>query len=72
MQIGIYVHYAWVLVDLDVARDLPATITIERGSYGFIVRITYENFQTLCKRCGCIGQDISLCKKKPNVTSSSL
>lgn len=58
----LYGYYARVLVDVDLAGDLPSSIMVERESHGFSVDIVYENLPPKCNHCGIIGHLVSNCR----------
>ncbi|KAL6212154.1 hypothetical protein ACLB2K_017375 [Fragaria x ananassa] len=53
-------YYARVLVDVDLARDLPSSLMIERENHCFPIEVIYEN---LCSHCGLVGHSADRCKQ---------
>ncbi|KAM1514066.1 hypothetical protein ACFX11_025890 [Malus domestica] len=58
----LYGYYARVLVDVDLACDLPHSIMVERDSHGFPVDIIYENLPPKCSHCGVVGHLLANCR----------
>ena len=63
-QMRRYVHFARVLVDIDLAGPLPNTIWVERKDNGFHVKITYERLLSFCRRCNTIGHLVANCRSR--------
>ncbi|XP_024195688.1 uncharacterized protein LOC112198815 [Rosa chinensis] len=55
-------YYARVLVDVDLATDLPSSIMVERENFCFPVEIWYENLPDKCSNCGVIGHSVGRCR----------
>ncbi|XP_062014005.1 uncharacterized protein LOC133730428 [Rosa rugosa] len=53
-------YYARVLVDVDLARELPSSLMIERENHCFPIEVVYEN---LCTHCGLVGHTADRCKQ---------
>ncbi|KAL6139640.1 hypothetical protein ACLB2K_057942 [Fragaria x ananassa] len=49
-----------LLVDVDLARDLPSSLMIERETHCFPIEVVYEN---LCAHCGLVGHTVDRCKQ---------
>ena len=53
-------YFARILVDVDIASDLPNTLMVERESHCFPVEVMYEN---LCSNCGVVGHNSDRCRQ---------
>ncbi|XP_024156197.1 uncharacterized protein LOC112164201 [Rosa chinensis] len=53
-------YYARILVDVDLARELPSSLMIERENHCFPIEVVYEN---LCTHCGLVGHTADRCKQ---------
>ena len=53
-------YFARILVDVDIASDLPNTLMVERESHCFPVEVMYEN---LCSNCGVVGHNSDCCRQ---------
>jgi hypothetical protein len=58
----LYGHYARILVDLDLSKDLFYEIMVEREGFAFPLAIEYEGLPDFCKHCSSIGHDVSKCR----------
>ncbi|XP_062014371.1 uncharacterized protein LOC133730879 [Rosa rugosa] len=54
-----FVYFARVLVDVDLAGELPSSLMVERETHCFPIEIVYEN---LCTHCGMVGHMADHCK----------
>ncbi|KAM7496923.1 hypothetical protein LguiA_021337 [Lonicera macranthoides] len=57
-------HFARVLVDVDMAGNLPSVLWVERKGHGFRVEITYEKLPLFCSGCGIVGHSFTNCRAK--------
>jgi hypothetical protein len=55
-------HYARILVDLDLSKDIFYEIMVEREGFAFPLTIEYERLPDFCKHCNSIGHDVSNCR----------
>ncbi|XP_062017271.1 uncharacterized protein LOC133733635 [Rosa rugosa] len=66
-------YYARVLVDVDLARELPSSLMIERENHCFPIEVVYEN---LCTHCGLVGHTADRLRQeyrvKRNVVTSDI
>ncbi|XP_062010594.1 uncharacterized protein LOC133726979 [Rosa rugosa] len=53
-------YYARVLVDVDLASELPTSVMVERESLCFPIEIIYEN---KCTHCGIVGHMVDRCRR---------
>ncbi|KAM2635454.1 hypothetical protein EV1_020222 [Malus domestica] len=58
-----YGYYARILVDVNLADDLPTSLMVERESHGFPVEVVYENLPPKCSHCGLIGHLANSCRQ---------
>jgi len=54
-------HYARVLVDLDLSKDIFYEVMVEREGFAFPVEIEYEGLPEFCTHCKSIGHDVTYC-----------
>jgi len=47
----LYDHYAWILVDLDLSKDIIYEVMVEREGYAFPVAIEHEGLPDFCTHC---------------------
>ncbi|XP_061995872.1 uncharacterized protein LOC133713830 [Rosa rugosa] len=52
-------YFAKVLVDVDLASNLPSSLMVERENHCFPIEVIYEN---MCDNCGMVGHIIDHCK----------
>jgi len=57
----LYGHYACILVDLDLSKDIFYEIMVEREGLVFPLAIEYEGLPDFCKHCKSIGHDVPKC-----------
>jgi hypothetical protein len=57
-------HYARVLVDVDLAKDLIYRVLVERKGFAFFVDVEYENLPPFCDHCNIIGHKFENCKRR--------
>lgn len=60
----VFGHYARVLVDIDLTKDLIHHIMVERVDFAFYVGIDYENIPEFCSFYHAIGHSVVNCKKQ--------
>ncbi|XP_061999265.1 uncharacterized protein LOC133716589 [Rosa rugosa] len=53
-------YYARVLVDVDLAGELPSSLMVERETHCFPIEIIYEN---MCTHCGMVGHMADRCRQ---------
>jgi len=58
----LYGHYARILVDLDLSKDIFYEIMVEREGFAFPLAIEYEGLPDFCKHCQSIGHDVPKCR----------
>lgn len=58
----LYGHYARVLVNMDLSKDIFYEIMVEREGFAFPLAIEYEGLPNFCKHCTSIGHDVSKCR----------
>jgi len=54
-------HYARVLVDLDLFKDIFYEVLVEREGFAFQVAIEYEGLPEFCTHCKSIGHNVTSC-----------
>ena len=45
---GNFSHYARILIDIDLSRDIPASLMIERDGHKFFINLIYEKHPDFC------------------------
>jgi hypothetical protein len=55
-------HYAMVLVDLKLSRDIFYEVMMEQEGFAFPVEIEYEGMQEFRTHCKSIGHNITSCR----------
>lgn len=55
-------HYARILVDLDISKDLFYEVMVEREGFAFPLSIEYENLPEFCTHCKSIGHNVNSCR----------
>jgi len=55
-------HYARILVDLDLAKDIFYEGMVEREGFAFPVAIEYEGLPEFCTHCKSIGHNVNSCR----------
>jgi len=58
----LYGHYARILVDLDLSKDIFYEVMVEREGYAFPIAIEYEGLPDFCIHCNSIGHNVSSCR----------
>ena len=61
-QNRVFGHYARVLVDMDLSKNIYNEVMVERTCFSFTIDITYERLPAFCTHCGNIGHYISICR----------
>ena len=56
-------HFARVLVDLDLTKELKHEVLVERKGFAFFVELEYENLPAFCDYCKLVGHNINVCRK---------
>jgi len=56
-------HFARVLVDIDLTKELKYEVLVERKGYAFFVEFEYENLPEFCHYCKIVGHNIAVCRK---------
>jgi len=51
MKNRLFGHYAWVLVDLDLSKDIFYEVLVEQEGFAFLVSIEYEGLPKFCTQC---------------------
>lgn len=55
-------HFARVLVDMDLTKQMHYRVLVERKDFAFFVEIEYENIPSYCSHCLKIGHYVDDCK----------
>ena len=55
-------HYARILVDLDLSKDIFYEEMVEREGFAFPVVIEYERLPEFCTHCKSIGHHVTSCR----------
>lgn len=58
----LYCHYARILVNLDLSKDIFYEVMVEREGYVFPIAIEYEGLPEFCTHCKSIGHNVSSCR----------
>jgi len=56
-------HFARVLIDIDLSKELRYEVLVERKGYAFFVELEYENVPEFCVFCKTVGHSVSVCRK---------
>lgn len=56
-------HFARVLIDIDLSKELRYEVLVERKGYAFFVELEYENVPEFCDYCRSVGHHVSVCRK---------
>lgn len=56
-------HFARVLVDMDLCKELKHKVLVERRGYAFFVELGYDNLPDFCSNCKMIGHSVERCRK---------
>ncbi|XP_050376340.1 uncharacterized protein LOC126793761 [Argentina anserina] len=66
-------YYARVLVDVDLANELPSSLMVKREAHCFPIEIVYEN---MCTYCGMVGHMADRCRQlqetQPSVSPTEI
>jgi len=57
-------HFARVLVDIDLTKELKYEVLVERKGYAFFVEFAYENLPEFCDYCKIVGHSVHNCTKR--------
>ena len=63
---GKFGHFACILVDVDLSKELPESLMIEKSGHKFFIIVEYENLPLFCINCSDVGHSLANCKKNPN------
>ncbi|XP_057785646.1 uncharacterized protein LOC131003182 [Salvia miltiorrhiza] len=58
-------HFARILIEIDVSKELTYTIPVSRGFECFDVELSYENLPYFCGICHAVGHSSTHCRRKP-------
>jgi len=61
-QNRVFGHYARVLVDMDLSKQIFNEVMIERTCYSFAIEVIYERLLAFCTHCKNIGHHITSCR----------
>jgi len=61
-QNRVFRHYARILVDMDLSKQLFHEVMIEREGFSFSIEIIYERVPAFCTHCRNIGHHITYCR----------
>ncbi|XP_057803432.1 uncharacterized protein LOC131018743 [Salvia miltiorrhiza] len=61
--LGAVGHYARVLIEMDVTKDIVYNLTVNRGSASFEIEFVYENIPYFCGICRKVGHSADKCRK---------
>ena len=53
-------YYARILVDVDLANELPSSLIVKREAHCFPIEIVYEN---MCTHCGMVEHMVDRCRQ---------
>lgn len=56
-------HFARVLVDMDLSKDLKYKVLVERKGFAFFVELGYDNLPAFCNYCKITGHSLDKCRK---------
>ena len=56
-------HFARVLVDLDLSKELKYEVLVERKGFAFFVELEYEKLPEFCDYCKLVGHNSVVCRK---------
>lgn len=56
-------HFARVLIDIDLSKELRYEVLVERKGYAFFVEFEYENLPDFCGYCQAVGHHVNVCRK---------
>jgi len=58
----VFGHYAQVLVDMDLSRQIFHEIMVEREGFSFIAEVGYEWLPEFCSHCKNISHSVANCR----------
>jgi len=58
----VFGHYAQILIDMDLPRNIFDEIMVEREGYAFYVNVTYELMPDSCSHCAVIKHFVTNCR----------
>ena len=53
--------FARLLVEVDLAKELPKRTLLEKTEKSFFVEVVYESLPDFCTTCSCIGHSYLAC-----------
>ncbi|MCH80720.1 DUF4283 domain protein, partial [Trifolium medium] len=56
-------HFARVLVDIDLTKDMRYKVLVERKGFAFFVELDYENLPDFCAHCKTVGHHVGTCRR---------
>ena len=56
-------HYARVLVDMDLSKEIRYKLLVERKGFAFFVDLDYENLPHFCEFCKNVGHHVKECRR---------
>ena len=62
---GKFGHYARILVDIDLSKELTDSLMIERLGHKFFISVEFENIPAFCRNCSMVGHSLANCKRNP-------
>jgi hypothetical protein len=57
----VFGHYARLLVDMDLSRNIFHEIMVEKEGYAFPAEVVYEWLPEFCTHCKSIGHSVITC-----------
>ena len=60
---GDFSHFARIIIDVDLSKNLQDSIILERDDHSFLVDIEYENLPDFCSHCQSVGDVVINCCK---------
>ena len=67
---GDFGHYARILIDVVLSKNLQESIILERDGHSFFVNIEYENLPDFCSHCQSVGHAVINCRKFKSVQTA--
>ena len=64
---GKFGHFARILIDIDLSKDLTESLMIERQGHKFFISVGFENLPEFCRNCMAVGHSLGSCKRNPVV-----
>ena len=62
---GKFGHYARILVDIDLSKEITDSLMIERQGHKFFISVEFENIPAFCRNCSMVGHSLANCKRNP-------